>query len=180
MSFIKAWERTKEFEKGYVDNPKDAGGPTNHGITEAIARASGFTGDMKDLTPAQAMEIGKKQFWDTLGLDAVDLLSEPIAQELFDTGMNCGQAEAGKFLQRSLNGFNRQQRDYQDVPIDGIVGPMTVAALRHFLLKRTTTGETVMLRALNSLQGAYYLAITGSRPANEEFVYGWFLNRVQI
>ena len=27
-------------EGGYVDNPKDPGGATNHGVTERVARAS--------------------------------------------------------------------------------------------------------------------------------------------
>jgi hypothetical protein len=35
-----------------------------------------------------------------------------------------------------------------------------------------------MLRALNSLQGARYIDIGESRPANEDFMFGWFLHRV--
>jgi hypothetical protein len=38
----------------------------------------------------------------------------------------------------------------------------------------------VILRALNCLQGARYFDITETRAANEEFFFGWMLNRVEI
>ena len=36
-------------EGGYVNNPKDPGGATNHGVTEAVARKHDYRGHMKDL-----------------------------------------------------------------------------------------------------------------------------------
>jgi hypothetical protein len=56
---------------------------------------------------------------------------------------------------------------------------MTIAALREYLSKRgPADGAKVLLRALNALQGAFYIGLAESRPKDERFVYGWFFNRV--
>lgn len=181
--FMDAWRKTDAVEKGYVNNPNDRGGATNHGITEAVARAHGFKGDMKDLPVETAIDIAKKQYWDVLSLDGISALSESIAFEIFDTGFLCGVGNAGRFLQTALNAFNRSNRqppDYPEVKIDGILGPTSTYSLSEFLRIRKTSGEIVMLRALNAQQGSYLLAIGASRPANEEFEFGWFMNRVII
>lgn len=178
--FLEAWSRTGREEGGYVDHPDDRGGPTNHGITEVVARAHGYMGDMRDLPRERAREIAKEQYWDILRLDAISVLSKPVALEMFDTGINAGQATVAKHFQRSLNALNRQQRFYPDLNPDGIVGRITVASFRAYLDQRGQDGELVMLRALNCLQGAYYIDITESREQNESFLFGWFLNRVVI
>lgn len=179
-NFNRAIARIFPIEGGFSNNPKDRGGATKFGITEAVARANGYTGRMEDLSEISAKRIAKSQYWDTLRLDEISQLSYPIAYELFDTGYNCGIGTSGTFLQRSLNALNREQKDYPDLKSDGVVGPMTVSALRMFLAKRVTNGETVLLRALNALQGAYYIDISKTRQQNETFVYGWFLGRVEI
>ena len=48
----------------------------------------------------------------------------------------------------------------------------TIDALRRLLAVRGAAGETVLLRALNSLQGARYIEIAEGRQANEGFVFG--------
>lgn len=47
---------------GYSDDPSDSGGKTNHGITEKVARQSGYTGDMRDLSLQQAQDIYVNQY----------------------------------------------------------------------------------------------------------------------
>jgi lysozyme family protein len=178
--FLNAWRATGRSEGGYVDNPKDAGGITNHGITQRVARANGFKGDMRDLTKEQASVIAKTQYWDVMRLDEIGAVSPPIANELFDTGFLCGIGNAGKFLQRALNIFNRQQKDYDDIAEDGVIGMSTIYALKQYMAKRGEQGMVVMLRALNAQQGAYFISIGKTRPDNEEFEFGWFLNRVVI
>ncbi len=165
-------------EAGYVDDPSDSGGETCWGITVKVARAFGYTGPMKDLPKPVAFAIYVQRYWDKLNLDAVVHLSESIAEELADTGVNQGVARAGKFLQRSLNALNQRGDMYPDLVVDGAVGPASVKALTVYLKRRGKQGERVMLRALNSLQGAFYIELAERREKDERFVFGWLLNRV--
>lgn len=166
-------------EGGYVNNLADKGGPTNWGITQAVARAHGYTGDMKELSRAQALNILESDYWVGPRFDQVAKVNNAIAVELTDTGVNMGPSVAAKFLQRSLNVFNNQGKLYPDIVADGQIGPRTITALRSFLSARSRDGEKVMLKALNSLQGARYIELAESRVANETFAYGWF-ERVEI
>lgn len=179
-AFLAAWLKTGREEGGYVHNPKDSGGPTNHGITEAVARAHGYRGHMRDLPRERARAIAKDQYWDIMRLDDVAALSAPIAEEMFDTGFNAGQDTVVKFLQRFLNVANRQQRDYPDMRVDGLMGRITVSTLGTYLRIRGRHGETVALRALNCLQGAFYVDLAERREKDETFLFGWLLNRVRI
>lgn len=178
--FDSVFTTTLAVEGGFVDDPQDSGGATRYGITERVARANGYTGSMRELPLAEARRIAKAQYWDTLRLDEVDRSSPAIAKELFDTGYNMGIVAAGRMLQRSLNALNRQAADYPDVSADGLVGPMTIAALRAYLAKRGPAGVTVLLRALNALQGAAYIELAERRGKDEAFAYGWLKNRVEI
>lgn len=179
-AFDEAFAEVLSVEGGYSDHKDDRGGKTNYGITEAVARAHGYTGDMKNLTQGQAMAIYKAQYWDTLRLDEVSALSWSVAVELFDTGVNMGVGVSGKFLQRALNALNRKGQDFPDLTVDGVVGPMTIANLRAYMNRRGLEGQTVLLRALNALQGVRYIEIAEGRPDNESFVFGWFLRRVGL
>ncbi len=165
-------------EGGYVHHPADKGGPTNWGITEHVARANGWTGAMRELPRADAVRIYRRLYWEEPGFDAAADISATLAIELFDTGVNMGSAVATGFLQRALNALNRTGRDYPDLTIDRRIGPATLAALRAFLAARGKAGETVLLKAIEALQGAHYIAITESRPANEAFLFGWIANRI--
>lgn len=181
--FSLAWAATGMNEQGYADNPLDSGGPTNMGITQSVARAHGYTGDMKDLPATLATQIAKTQYWDILSLDDISVISLNVAMELFDTGILSGVGVAGLFLQRSLNLFNRSDRitpDYAEVVEDGVVGKVSVFALKAFMAKRGKDGEKVFLRCLNSQQGYYLQELCRNRNKDEEFVFGWFLNRVVL
>jgi lysozyme family protein len=176
-AFATVFERTNGVEGRYSNNAKDSGGETMWGITVKLARRYGYMGPMIDMPISEARRIAKAEFWDALNLDQVVLVSYPIAEELYDTRFNTGQC----YLQVCLNRFNREQALYPDIDEDGNIGPKTIACLKAYMNTRGSHAERVMLRALNSLQGAYYFSISGLRKEkNEEFIFGWFDNRVEI
>ena len=168
-----------EREGGFVSHPADKGGPTCFGITEAVARAHGYAGPMRLLPREEAATIYERLYWLRPRFDEIAKRSWPLAAELFDTGVNMGPAVATTFLQRALTALNRGGKDYLDLTPDGRIGAMTLFALDAFLANRgKTTGETVLLRALEALQGERYLRLAERRPANEAFLYGWLANRI--
>jgi len=165
-------------EGGFVDHPADKGGPTCFGITQAVARAHGYAGPMRQLPRSEAVAIYLRLYWARPRLEEVAKRSGRLATELFDTGVNMGPAVAITFLQRALTALNRGGKDYPDLTPDGRIGPATLAALDTFLKIRGMSGETVLLRALEALQGERYLRLAERRPANEAFLYGWLANRI--
>ena len=96
-----------EREGGFVDHPADKGGPTCFGITEAVARAHGYAGAMKELPRDTARSIYRRIYWLRPRFDEVASRSTRIASELFDTGINMGPAVAVTVLQRALTALNR-------------------------------------------------------------------------
>ena len=129
-------------EGGYSNHPADRGGPTNWGVTQQVARAYGYMGDMSKMPRATAVSIYKSRYWTGPKFDQVAAIFPEIGHEIFDTGINMGPAVAAKFLQRVLNVCNRGGDDYPDITADGNIGPMTLAAARSLKAKRGgATGE---------------------------------------
>lgn len=182
MSFDSEFQQVVMVEGGYSDHPSDSGGKTQFGITEAVARANGYEGDMRQMPLDTARRIYKAQYWDLLQLDTISAISAKIAHELFDTGVNMGTGKAAMFLQRALSRLNRRGRDYPDVAIDGQLGPMSVSALRTFINTRGKfdESESVLIELLNAQQGTRYLDLTEqeAQDKDEDFLYGWILQRV--
>lgn len=166
-------------EGGYVNNPNDKGGPTNWGITQTVARAHGFTDNMKTLTREQAVSIYELDYWFGPKLDQIAVFSEKLAEELLDTGVNMGPSTQIKWLQRWLNAFNLKGTLYPDMLVDGIVGPRLLTALDIYLKKRGTEGEAALIKAINCSQAVRYLELAEASSNNETFIYGWLVNRVQ-
>ena len=163
-------------EGGYVNNPADKGGATNYGITEKVARDFGYKEAMEDLPLELAKEIYASQYWDINSLDDIAKLSDKVAFEVADTGVNMGTKVAAKFLQRSINVLNK--RKSTELIVDGIIGKKTLAGLSNIL--REKSGEEVLLKALNILQGYRYIELTEGRELNKTFIYGWLSHRVRL
>jgi|TARA_R110001606_G_C15236552_1_gene635732 lysozyme family protein len=167
-----------DVEGGYANDPNDSGGETNWGVTVRVARKYGYTSAMIDMPRSVAFDIYSAMYWDKLSLDDVEDYSQIIAKELADTGVNMGTGRAAEFLQRSLNALNNQGKLFEDLVVDRDLGPATLLALSAFLAKRGERGEVVLYRALNCLQGAFYIELSERREKDERFVFGWLENRV--
>lgn len=168
-------------EGGYVNNPADRGGATKYGITEAVARGKGYKGSMKDVPESLARDIYRQQYWIQPRFDQVNLISPLIAEELLDTGVNCGVGFAKPTLQRALNLLNNQGKGgWSDLLIDGVYGPATLTAFKTYLAKRGKEGEKTLLKVPNILQGNRYIEIAERNPSQEQFFYGWISQRVAL
>ncbi len=116
--FDRCLKFTLQFEGGFVNDPKDPGGPTNLGITQATL--STFLGrqasiaEVKALTPAKVTPIYKLRFWDHVSGDE---LPEGIDLAVFDFGVHSGPTRGIIELQRVLG-----------VADDGKLGPVTLKA----------------------------------------------------
>jgi lysozyme family protein len=116
-------------EGGYSDHPADRGGATRWGVTEAVARAHGYRGDMRAYPREEAVAVYRRIYWLRPAFNRVAEMAPALAAELFDSGVNMGPEVAAGFLQRALNALNRGASDYPDLAVDRKVGDATVAAL---------------------------------------------------
>lgn len=180
MLFDQIYSEVLQLEGGsaYTDDKTDRGGKTRYGITEATARAHGYKGEMKDLPKDVARSIYRDQYWDINRLDDVGALSEKIAKEVYDTGVNMGTGVAARFLQQSINYLNYDHALGADLVVDGQIGRLTTNALAQLLRQRGPQGEVVVLRCLNGLQQARYMEIAAKDISQRKYAYGWTLNRV--
>ena len=162
-------------EGSYVNDSADSGGETNYGITINVARRYGYTGSMRALSKALAKDIYIDRYWHKLSLDKILKVAPKAAEELFDTGVNMGISRAGRFLQRSLNVFNPKAK----LVVDGAIGQKTINSLNTFIKKRGAEGDSILLKALDSLQGNFYIELAERRIKDKRFVFGWFRNRIR-
>lgn len=167
-------------EGGYSNHPADRGGPTRWGVTQQVARAYGYAGDMRVLPRETAVAIYRRQYWVDPGFETVAQRFPAVAVELFDIGVNMGTGVAAKFLQRVLNVFNSNGEHYADLTADGRLGALTAHALDGFRKRRGVEGGERLLEAIRSLRGARYIELCEGRPANEAFAYGWLGRMVEM
>ena len=157
-----ALEKLFGVEGGYVNDPDDAGGETRYGISKRSYPGE----DIKHLTLDRAAQIYERDFWNPLRLS--DIQNQVIAEEIFDTGVNCGSGTGARLVQEAINLTNHPA---PDITVDGNIGPVTIAAINNHKSPRT------LYKALNGLQFALYRDIVKAKPAQEKFMRSW-LSRV--
>ena len=190
MSFQAAFDATIGHEGGYANDPDDRGGETYKGVSrvhhpdwlgwvivDRLRSREDFPQCLSSNREAQiaVQDFYRLRFWDRLLGSMVDEVSPAVAGELFDTAVNASKQRGTKILQTSLNALNRDQRLYSDLAEDGRIGNKTVNALRELPAKDLP----VLLKMMNVLQGAHYMAIMGRNHSQEKYARGWF-SRVSI
>jgi lysozyme family protein len=119
-NFAKSLKLVLKYEGGYVNHPKDPGGPTNKGITLATYQRyinrSGTIANLKAITDQEVAKVYRKQYWDAVKGDD---LPDGVDFATFDFGVNSGPARAAKYLQAVVG-----------AKADGQIGPATIAAVK--------------------------------------------------
>ena len=133
-TFDTAFDRLLGHEGKYSNDPKDAGGETNWGIS----KRSYPNVDIKALTKEGAKEIYLRDFWDPLGLAHF-----AIKYQVFDFAVNGGLATGLRKLQAAIC-----------VADDGHWGPVSAAKLADMEL------NDVLMR-FNSQRIRFYAACKG-------------------
>lgn len=186
--FKKAYNKTMDHEGGYSNDPRDLGGETYKGISrnnwpqwqgwvlidnvknkKGSISAKELTTVLKSHAILQELVLlfYRDNFWDK---NKLDLFPQPIANEMFDTGVNMGVTTSARILQESLNLCNANESLYPNISIDGIIGNMTLGSF-------AKSDHIRVYKTMNLLQGEKYLQILRSNETQERFWGGW-LNRV--
>jgi lysozyme family protein len=151
-------------EGGYVNDPDDPGGATNHGVTIHTMRRLGIdvnrdsridVKDVKALTRAQAVEIYLKHYYEGPGIAA---LPEVIQASVFDMYVNAG-GNAVKILQRLCTDMG-----FPSEP-DGEIGPQTIRAVQ----MAYEAAPSHLADAYGIARRNYYYALADKRPASRKF-----------
>lgn len=114
MNFDEAFDRLLGHEGSYSNNPNDPGGETMWGVTARVARANGYTADMRSMPRDVAKAIYQALYWDAC---KAEQLPEAVRFDVFDGAVNSGVRQAAQWLQAALK-----------VTADGVIGPQTLNA----------------------------------------------------
>lgn len=164
-------------EGGYVNDPSDPGGATNHGVTIHTMRRLGLdltgdaritSADVKRLTRAQAIDIFITHYFEE---PKISRLPDPLQASVFDMYVNAG-SNAVKILQRLISkiGF--------ECGADGVIGPMTMSAVaRAYEAAPNHLNDAYAIERRN-----YYFRLADKRAASRKYARtraggkgGWIL-----
>jgi lysozyme family protein len=140
------------WEGGYVNDPHDRGGETHFGISKRRYPML----DIAGLTLDEARAIYKADYWQPLRCDE---LPDGIDLLVLDIGVLQGPRAAAKCLQRAAK-----------VKDDGVIGPVTVAAVR------AITGRLALCREITARRCKKF----AEAPTVGVHGLGWYRRAVEI
>lgn len=124
LTFETAFDRLIGHEGNFTEDPKDRGNWTTGVIGKGQCKGTkyGISAmtypdlDIRNLTLDQAKAIYKRDWWDRINADD---LHSAIVFQVWDFAVNAGMGTAKRKLQKAVN-----------VAEDGIIGPMTIKAIK--------------------------------------------------
>jgi lysozyme family protein len=158
-------------EGGFVEDPADPGGATNHGISLLYARGVGLDNDSDGdtdrddilrVTAEQARELYRGDFWTRPGINRLPGEIQPV---MVDWAVNSGPPRPIMALQRVIN----MARIGFELDEDGVIGPKTRRAAQH---AQTEMGPYLNNAIVDERLGFYRHLVVG-RPAAARFLHGW-------
>lgn len=180
---------TLNFEGGFSDDPKDAGGATNMGITEGTLNSAYKAGivshnNIKSLTTNEAAKIYEINYWNKCRCYDIP---EPLDYLVFDMAVNAGVGTSSKAFQNVLNRYSTSS-----ISEDGAIGEKTIALLDELLdsasdIPSPPYKSDLLIRAMvdSLLQNfeKHYVSIcegnTQQQINNRSFLRGWMNRNVK-
>lgn len=152
--FEQAYNKLKEPEGGYTDGKNQVRDePTNMGIKQSTMDKyaakhpeSNMPRDVKDLTPSQAREIYKNEYWDNTKIPRIE--NNRIRNAVFDMNV-MGAVGAGESVQNALNKYSDA-----GLKVDGVIGTKTINALNSIPENKVNDFMDVLIQErMNNLRG---------------------------
>lgn len=154
-------------EGGLVNDPDDAGGATNYGVSLRWLKSKGLLGDLdhdgdvdqndiKIMTREDATAFYHKFWWDAYHYDRFN--AQSVATKVFDMSVNLGAPRAHRIVQAALG-----------LAQDGILGSKSYG-------EANAVPSLTLLTNLQSRQAAFYRGLVIADPVRQKYLAGW-LNR---
>jgi lysozyme family protein len=139
-NYPQALKQVLKYEGGYVDHPKDPGGPTNKGVTQAVydnwRKSQNLpTQSVRAIADSEVAAIYKNLYWDRV---SGDLLPDGVDFAVFDFAVNSGVSRAAKYLQAVVG-----------VTQDGVIGPATILATKTYVAMSITNRRLAFMQSLS-------------------------------
>jgi lysozyme family protein len=139
-NYPQALKQVLKYEGGYVDHPKDPGGPTNKGVTQAVyddwRKSQNLpVQSVRNIADSEVASIYKNLYWDRINGDN---LPDGVDFAVFDFAVNSGVSRAARTLQGVVG-----------VAQDGQIGPQTIQATKDYVAMAVTNKRLAFMQSLS-------------------------------
>jgi lysozyme family protein len=147
-----------------VNDPDDAGGETNWGITQATADDYA-AGPVADLSLLQAQNLYRRMFRDW----KIDQIADARTFDLVaDCCVNHGDHMGIKWLQSAINGVRGTS-----LATDGVIGPATLAQIMPGAGSQGVNAWGPIRASILGQRIRFYGRIVTATPSQLKFLTGW-------